>query len=210
MKLTKLSAAWLPAWTCRLMPAPSRLDAGTASQLIPGVRQTYGAGMARPSLVVTLARCALAALALGASSCGRDRDAELIHAYSAASCVSPVIAADVQPPSRQWHRPIALLDGRRVVVMGVRAPGGAISLLYSGMTQPAVAANGGDYVYPSDVRWDRDRNRLYVKAQGVSAAGGERTVLFEYDLAAQREVRRKSVEPGDLPAECPTEQASTR
>jgi hypothetical protein len=40
MKLTKLSAAWLPEWTCRLMPAPARSDAGTASQLIPGVRQT--------------------------------------------------------------------------------------------------------------------------------------------------------------------------
>ena len=40
MKLTKLSAAWLPEWTCRLMPAPARMDAGTASQLIPGVRRT--------------------------------------------------------------------------------------------------------------------------------------------------------------------------
>jgi ketosteroid isomerase-like protein len=40
MKQTKLSAAWLPEWTCRLMPAPSGLDAGTASQLIPGVRPT--------------------------------------------------------------------------------------------------------------------------------------------------------------------------
>jgi len=40
MKLTKLSAAWLPGWTCRLMPAPARSDAGTASQLIPGVRRT--------------------------------------------------------------------------------------------------------------------------------------------------------------------------
>jgi hypothetical protein len=29
MKLTKLSAAWLPEWTCRLMPAPvNRVDAG--------------------------------------------------------------------------------------------------------------------------------------------------------------------------------------
>ena len=45
MKLTKLSAAWLPAWTCRLMPAPANgMDAGTASQLIPGVRQTNGRG----------------------------------------------------------------------------------------------------------------------------------------------------------------------
>jgi len=41
MKLTKLSAAWLPELTCRLMPAPvSGMDAGTASQLIPGVRPT--------------------------------------------------------------------------------------------------------------------------------------------------------------------------
>jgi hypothetical protein len=41
MKLTKLSAAWLPAWTCRLMPAlVNGMDAGTASQLIPGVRPT--------------------------------------------------------------------------------------------------------------------------------------------------------------------------
>jgi hypothetical protein len=46
MKLTKLSAApehGRPAWLslrCRLMPAPARMDAGTASQLIPGVGQT--------------------------------------------------------------------------------------------------------------------------------------------------------------------------
>ena len=40
MKLTKLSAAWLPEWTCRLMPAPAGSDAGTASQLIPAVRRT--------------------------------------------------------------------------------------------------------------------------------------------------------------------------
>jgi hypothetical protein len=40
MKLRKLSAAWLPGWTCLLMPAPvSGMDAGTASQLIPGVGQ---------------------------------------------------------------------------------------------------------------------------------------------------------------------------
>jgi hypothetical protein len=41
MKLTKLSAAWLPGWTCRLMPAlVTGMDAGTASQLIPGVGRT--------------------------------------------------------------------------------------------------------------------------------------------------------------------------
>jgi hypothetical protein len=44
MKLTKLSAAWLLGWTCRLMPAPAGMDAGTASQLIPGVRWTQDGG----------------------------------------------------------------------------------------------------------------------------------------------------------------------
>jgi hypothetical protein len=44
MKLTKLSAAWLPEWTCRLMPAPADgMDAGTASQLVPGVGRLLGA-----------------------------------------------------------------------------------------------------------------------------------------------------------------------
>jgi len=44
MKLTKLSAAPLLEPQCRLMPAPSRSDAGTASQLIPGVRPTCRVG----------------------------------------------------------------------------------------------------------------------------------------------------------------------
>ena len=40
MKLTKLSPALFRGWRCRLMPAMARLDAGTASQLIRGVRWT--------------------------------------------------------------------------------------------------------------------------------------------------------------------------
>jgi hypothetical protein len=48
MKLTKVSAAPTLApqaalgRRCRRMPAPSRSGAGTASQLIPGVRRTWG------------------------------------------------------------------------------------------------------------------------------------------------------------------------
>jgi hypothetical protein len=40
MMLTKLSASRCPGWTCRLVAAPSGYDAGTASQLIPGVGRT--------------------------------------------------------------------------------------------------------------------------------------------------------------------------
>jgi hypothetical protein len=40
MKLTKLSAAPFRGRRRRLMPAPAGTDAGTASQLIAGVRRT--------------------------------------------------------------------------------------------------------------------------------------------------------------------------
>jgi hypothetical protein len=164
--------------------------------------------MTRPTRVSALVCGALLALAVGASACKGERGSELTMAYGAAACVSPVVAVGVQPPSRQWDRPIELRDGRRVVVLGLHAPGGAIALRYPGAAQPTVAADAGDYVYPSDVRWDRERDRLYVKAQGITAAGGERTVVFEYDLASRREVRREAVDSSRLPAECPTEQAT--
>ncbi len=55
MKLTKLSAAPTLApqaalsRRCRLRPAPARMGAGTASQLIPGVRPTLGGTRAQPT-----------------------------------------------------------------------------------------------------------------------------------------------------------------
>jgi hypothetical protein len=51
MQLTKLSAAPLHEWRCRLMPAPSHSCAGTASQLIPGVRRTVGSDVMDPAEV---------------------------------------------------------------------------------------------------------------------------------------------------------------
>ena len=152
--------------------------------------------------------CALVVVGASVTRCGGTpkRDSPLIRAYRGATCVSPIVAPNVQPASRQWDRPIQLRDGRRIVVLGLQAPSGAIALRYPGATQPTVAADAGDYVYPSDVRWDRGRERLYVKAQGLEAMGGERTVLFEYDLAAQRVLGRENVEPSTLPPECPAQQ----
>jgi len=75
MKLTKLSAAWLPEWTCRLMPAPAAgMDAGTASQLIPGVLPTLrrAARVSRPGRGRG-ARCARSGRNGCAVSTGPDR-----------------------------------------------------------------------------------------------------------------------------------------
>jgi hypothetical protein len=68
MKLTELSAAPEQdrrarlSLRCRLMPAPARSDAGTASQLIPGVRQTRRrSGVMACSIVPVLLAVAVSA-----------------------------------------------------------------------------------------------------------------------------------------------------
>jgi hypothetical protein len=149
---------------------------------------------------------AVATMLAGCVTTGCSRPARkgaLIDAYSAAACVSPIMAPDVRPPSRQWDNTLQLRDGRRIKVLGLRAPGGAIQLKYP-TGALVMAANAGDYIYPADVRWDAEHEFLYVKAHGWSAAPweGERAALFEYDVRRQRQLKRQSVDVTILPPEC--------
>ena len=66
-----------------------------------------------------------------------------------------------------------------------------------------VAADAGDYVYPSDVRINRDADLLYVKAHGLAGGVREETWLFEYDLHENRLLTRVQVQQHTLPRECP-------
>jgi hypothetical protein len=56
MKLTKLSAAWLPDWTCRLMPAPVNFGRGHRFAAYPrcSTDVTRGVRMRRGATVVSL------------------------------------------------------------------------------------------------------------------------------------------------------------
>jgi hypothetical protein len=83
-------------------------------------------------------------------------------------------------------------------------PGGRIDLEYASDGKEVIAADAGDYIYPSDVRVDHVAGRLYIKASGVPAAfGGPQTWLFEYDLGERRRTARVRVDPTVLPQECP-------
>ena len=65
------------------------------------------------------------------------------------------------------------------------------------------AANAGDYVYPSDVRFNAQTNLLFIKASGLAGGITHETWLFEYNLLEQHLVERRRVEDTALPAECP-------
>lgn len=66
----------------------------------------------------------------------------------------------------------------------------------------SLAANAGDYVYPSDVRMDHKNDHLYVKASGLAGGIQHQTWLFDYDLRGQLAAARQQVINDALPPEC--------
>src|SRR5438477_12768682 len=97
---------------------------------------------------------------------------------------------------------MSLRDGSKVIVRGAQVPGGRITVSYPPTGRTLVAADPGDYIYPSDVRIDAKNDLLYVKADGLAGGISEQTWLFEYDLRGQRIMERRQVKNGILFAEC--------
>jgi hypothetical protein len=133
---------------------------------------------------------------------GPVSSAQIIEQYSAAECIAFSKKPTVSPHTREWNTPLTLSDGSKVVVSGTQSPGGRISVYYPNSHRKVVAADAGDYVYPSDVRLNTQNDLLYVKATGLAGGLREETWLFAYDLLAQHLVARQEVTKYTLPPEC--------
>jgi hypothetical protein len=128
----------------------------------------------------------------------------IIDAYKAAACIPVSANRKVQGPhTREWETPLTLSDGTQVMVIGAQMPGGRITVRNLTTGRESEAANAGDYVYPSDVRFNTQTNLLFVKASGLAAGINHETWLFEYDLLGKRLVERRRVKDTALPTECP-------
>src|ERR1039458_1385734 len=111
-----------------------------------------------------------AAIALCTAACrGPVSEAPIIDQYKAAACIPFSPNPKVSPPhTREWETPLTLSDGLKVTVSGAQIPGGRIHVRYLTTGRESVAADAGDYVYPSDVRLNAQVDLLYVKASGLA------------------------------------------
>jgi hypothetical protein len=167
------------------------------------------AGIETTRLAPTLAqlqRAVCVALICSAIACGPVAnllsDAPIITRYRDAVCVPFSTHPQVTPHTREWSTTLTLRNGTKVLVSGAQIPGGRVVAFYPAEHRDVVAANPGDYIYPSDVRLDAQNDLLYVKAHGLAGGLTEQTWFFEYDLRGQRMVQRLQVKNGALPAEC--------
>ncbi len=144
------------------------------------------------------------ALACCIAACNRAAsDSEVSERYRAAECIQFSARPRITPQTREWDTELTLRDGSKVIVIGAQIPGGRINVRYPPLGQELMAANAGDYVYPSDVRVDAQHDLLFVKASGLAGGIRQQTWLFEYDLRGRRLVARQQVVNDVLSAECP-------
>ena len=154
------------------------------------------------TIAMTLA-CALSIVGVLGGCTRIVRSGPVVSGYENAECVPVQFNPGTTPPTRAWDYQLVTPRGVTVRISGAQMPDGRIDLRYQSDGAEVVAANAGDYIYPADVRFDRTKERLFVKASGVPAAfGGPQTWLFEFDLARRQEMGRVRVDPTVLPREC--------
>jgi hypothetical protein len=106
------------------------------------------------------------------------------------------------PETREWNAALTLNDGSGILITGAQMVGGRIDVQFLATKRVSVAANEGDYIYPSDVRIDHRTDHLYVKASGLAGGLQHQAWLIDYDLGGQQQVDRRLVVDKVLPAEC--------
>jgi hypothetical protein len=152
----------------------------------------------RSVLCVALACCTVACNLIAPPT----SNAPIIKKYEAAECIPFSVNPKVSPDTREWDSELRLRDGTEILVRGAQMPGGRIAVFYPAEGREVVAANAGDYVYPSDVRLDVQNDLLYVKAHGLAGGLSEQTWLFEYDVRGHRVLESRQIKNGILPPEC--------
>jgi hypothetical protein len=94
-----------------------------------------------------------------------------------------------------------LRDGSRAGVNGSEMAGGIGATFYSDMTG-VVVADAGDYICPSDVRFEPAAHRLYVVALRLAGGIRCRSYLFEFDSYEQRLLAERRINDRQMPAPC--------
>ena len=115
-----------------------------------------------------------------------------------ATCVAPYDT----PAGRAWDRNIGLRDGTSVNVSANGSVDGYVFARYpDGATRHITTHR--DYVYPHDIRRDRDSRTLWIVNSGWAAGIWREAHLYQYDLPSRILVRDLDVDPDDLPDPCP-------
>jgi hypothetical protein len=146
--------------------------------------------------------CILTAAMWFSAGCSRaSGDAELLGQFAAATCVPP--SQRDSDSLHRWREEVTTASGLTVEIRGINDPTGRIDVNF-GPSDSVVAVDPGDFFAPTEVRLDKLREQLLVKAEGASAMGGGSEIwLFRYDLQKRELLRKAKIDLARAPKACP-------
>jgi hypothetical protein len=98
---------------------------------------------------------------------------------------------------------VATASGLTVEIRGSNDATSRIDVLF-GPSDIVEAVNPGDFFAPTEVRLDKLREQLLVKAEGASAMGGGSEIwLFRYDLQKRELLKKIKIDGSRAPKACP-------
>jgi len=122
----------------------------------------------------------------------RSAPDSLVDSYRQANCV----AFGGLPPI------VELRDGTEFSIARGEIQGGPIAITELSTGKMITTSNSGDYVEPTQVRFNPENSRLYVQAKVQVGGIWPTTDLFEYDLAEKRLLQRAGIGKASLLAGC--------
>jgi hypothetical protein len=105
--------------------------------------------------------------------------------------------------TRLWDTTLEVADKLRIHIAAGDHVGGNVVVRYLSDGQILTVVPPRDYVYPIDIRIDRDRSLLYVETDGYAAGIRRETWLYAYDLPKRKVLSHVLIDPAVLPSECP-------
>jgi hypothetical protein len=167
--------------------------------------------LGRPFLEMRITCLAILILTSSLISCQQQpalRSGYPIEQYRTAECVPPFNDRSISPGNvtRAWDTTLEVADKLKIHITAGEYVGGNVIVRYLTDGQNITIVPPRDYVYPMDIRVDRDRGLLYVKTDGLAAGIWRETWLYAYDLPQRKLLSHVLVEPAVLPSECPISQ----
>jgi hypothetical protein len=153
----------------------------------------------------------VAALTFGCGSCEAwlraggggpgtsDPNHPVVKSYLVATVVTPTWNPNISPSEPMWDLTLEPGNGQTVTVTAACCIGGRFLAKYGDETQPRIVGQPGDYVYPTELRVNRETRRVYGMARGLAGGIWHKTVIFEFDLVRRQQIGRVEVDDKILP-----------
>jgi len=128
-------------------------------------------------------------------------DNSVVRSYLTADILPFKVAPNIYPSVKGWDTTLTLCENKYVRLNATGWISGEFTCQYSDEHSQRVIGHPGDYVYPCDMRFNKNNKRIYAKASGLAAGLYQDTIIYEFDTSSRKTITQIHVDPNILPVD---------